>query len=99
MAESLRWLNDPDTVVALNSAFDRTLMRHCWKLDIGRRWRDTMVQALAHGLPGSLERSATLSDCRPTKPRTSEAVNSSPCCANPGPRATNSESNREKPPH
>ena len=57
-AESLRWLNDPDTVLVFhNSAFDRTLMRHCWKLDIPvERWRDTMVQALAHGLPGSLEK-------------------------------------------
>lgn len=39
-----------------NSAFDRTILRHvmphlCPPL---HRWRDTMVQAMAHGLPGKL---------------------------------------------
>lgn len=42
-------------VVAHNSAFDRTLVRHCWGIDVPvERWRDTMVKALAHGLPGAL---------------------------------------------
>ena len=42
-------------IVAHNSVFDRTLLRHCWGLDIPvERWRDTMVQAMAHGLPGAL---------------------------------------------
>lgn len=49
----LKW---PDLeIVAHNSAFDRALIRHCWGLDVPpERWRDTMVQALAHGLPGAL---------------------------------------------
>lgn len=49
-------LDDPTIeIVAHNSVFDRTLLRHCWGLDIPvERWRDTMVQAMAHGLPGAL---------------------------------------------
>lgn len=49
-------LHDPTvTIVAHNSVFDRTLIRHCWGIDIPpERWRDTMVKALAHGLPGAL---------------------------------------------
>ena len=49
-------LEDPTvTIVAHNSAFDRTLLRHCWGIDVPvERWRDTMVKAYAHGLPGSL---------------------------------------------
>jgi len=51
-------LRDPTvTVVAHNSVFDRTLLRHCWGIDVPvERWRDTMVQALAHGLPGGLDK-------------------------------------------
>ena len=50
--------DDPDVVfVAHSSHFDRTLLRHCWGMDVPvERWRDTMVQALAHGLPGSLDK-------------------------------------------
>jgi DNA polymerase bacteriophage-type len=41
--------------VAHNSAFDRTLLRHCWGIDVPvERWRDTMVKAYMHGLPGAL---------------------------------------------
>lgn len=41
-------------VWAHNSHFDRTVERHAG-LDIDLfRWRDTMVQAMAHGLPGKL---------------------------------------------
>lgn len=49
-------LKDPKViVVAHNSAFDRTLLRHCWGIDIPvERWRDTMVKALSHSLPGAL---------------------------------------------
>ena len=56
--ESLALLNDPDTILIFhNSAFDRALMRECWGLEIPiERFRDTMVQALAHGLPGSLDK-------------------------------------------
>jgi len=50
------YLRDPKVIiVAHNSAFDRTLLRHCWGIDVPvERWRDTMVKALAHGLPGAL---------------------------------------------
>lgn len=50
-------LRDADTqVYAHNSHFDRTVLRHvmpelCPPLS---RWRDTMVKALAHSLPGAL---------------------------------------------
>jgi DNA polymerase len=45
------------TVIAHNSAFDRTLLRHCWGIDVPvERWRDTMIQAMAHGLPGGLDK-------------------------------------------
>jgi len=50
-------INDTDVEVwAHNSHFDRTVLRHampsCYP-DL-LRWRDTMVQALTHGLPGGL---------------------------------------------
>ena len=42
-------------VVAHNSHFDRTLIKQIWGIDVPvERWRDTMVKALAHGLPGAL---------------------------------------------
>lgn len=45
------------TVVAHNSAFDRTLLRHCWGIDVPvDRWQDTMIQAMSHGLPGALDK-------------------------------------------
>lgn len=50
-------LKKPDVEVwAHNSHFDRTVMRHALPdlLPPIARWRDTMVQALAHGLPGAL---------------------------------------------
>ncbi len=49
-------LRDPSTIViAHNSHFDRTLLRHVWGMGVpGERWRDTMVNALAHVLPGAL---------------------------------------------
>lgn len=41
-------------LTAHNSAFDRTVMHFCgYRTDI-KRWRDTMVKAMAHSLPGSL---------------------------------------------
>jgi DNA polymerase len=51
-------LLDPTvTIVAHNSMFDRTLLRHCWGIDVPiERWQDTMIQAMAHGLPGSLDK-------------------------------------------
>lgn len=48
-------LTDPGVLVcAHNSAFDRTVLRHTGTPIALPRWRDTMVQALAHSLPGSL---------------------------------------------
>lgn len=48
---------DPDILLYFhNSHFDRTVLRHAMPElapDV-TRWRDTMVQALAHGLPGAL---------------------------------------------
>lgn len=50
-------LREAATVTAHNSHFDRTVLRHvmpevCPPVE---RWRDTMVKALAHGLPGKLD--------------------------------------------
>jgi DNA polymerase len=51
-------LQDPAvTVVAHNSMFDRTLLRHCWGIDVPvARWQDTMIKAMSHGLPGGLDK-------------------------------------------
>ncbi|HCB2856824.1 DNA polymerase [Klebsiella aerogenes] len=49
---------DPDTLLFFhNSHFDRTVLRHAMPelAPPVERWRDTMVQALAHSLPGALE--------------------------------------------
>jgi DNA polymerase len=43
-----------DRVVIHNSAFDRTVLRHCNVHVPVEKVEDTMVMALAHGLPGSL---------------------------------------------
>lgn len=51
-------LLEADEVYAHNSAFDRTVLRHAMPAVTNAlplpMWRDTMVQALAHGLPGAL---------------------------------------------
>lgn len=49
-------LEAPDVeVVAHTSAFDRTLTRSVWGIEVAiERWRDTMVRAYMHGLPGAL---------------------------------------------
>lgn len=49
-------LLDPNVIIyAHNSHFDRTLIRHVWGIDVPiERWRDTMVQAMVHSLPGGL---------------------------------------------
>lgn len=51
-------LMEADQVFAHNSHFDRTVLRHAMAAVTNalplRLWRDTMVQALAHGLPGAL---------------------------------------------
>lgn len=46
--------DDSVEVWAHNSHFDRTVERHAGLQIPLHRWRDTMVQAMAHGLPGSL---------------------------------------------
>lgn len=50
-------ITDPDTILFFhNSHFDRTVLRHAMPelAPPVERWRDTMVQALAHSLPGAL---------------------------------------------
>ncbi|EPG5709378.1 TPA: DNA polymerase [Klebsiella aerogenes] len=50
-------ITDPDTLLYFhNSHFDRTVLRHTHPrlAPPVERWRDTMVQALAHSLPGAL---------------------------------------------
>jgi len=49
-------ISDPDVEVVIhNSHFDRTVVRHAWGINIPtERIHDTMVQAMAHSLPGSL---------------------------------------------
>lgn len=51
-------LNDSSIeVVAHGAMFDRTLVRHCWGIEVPvHRWRCTMVKAMAHGLPGGLDK-------------------------------------------
>lgn len=68
---------DPETLLYFhNSHFDRTVLRYAMPrlAPPVERWRDTMVQALAHGLPGSLGglwgNSAKYSASRKTKRRT-----------------------------
>jgi len=52
----------PDLViVAHNSHFDRTLLRNVWGIDVPvERWRDTMIKAMLHGLPGGLDKVGTV---------------------------------------
>jgi DNA polymerase len=49
-------LENPDQLItAHNSMFDRNVLKYALGIDVPvERWRDTMVQALAHSLPGSL---------------------------------------------
>lgn len=49
-------LHDPDQLVCAHSSlFDRNVLKYALGIDIPiERWRDTMVKALAHGLPGAL---------------------------------------------
>jgi DNA polymerase len=47
-------INAAERIVIHNSHFDRTVLRHCGVDVPVEKIRDTMVQALAHSLPGSL---------------------------------------------
>jgi DNA polymerase bacteriophage-type len=47
-------IDTADKIVIHNSAFDRTVLRHCGVHIPTEKVEDTMVLALAHGLPGSL---------------------------------------------
>jgi DNA polymerase len=49
-----RLINDADTIVIHNSAFDRTVLRHNGVHVPVEKIEDTMVTALAHSLPASL---------------------------------------------
>lgn len=58
MSEELRrHLEDPKQLIcAHNSMFDRNVLKYALGIDVPiERWRDTMVQAFAHSLPGSLD--------------------------------------------
>lgn len=54
--EFLALLGDPTVEVVIHqSAFDRTMARLCWGIDLAvERVHDTMVRAMVHSLPGSL---------------------------------------------
>jgi len=56
--EILRMQDAPDVVkVMQNSQFDRTVLRHAMDIIIPvEQIHDTMIQALAHGLPGGLDK-------------------------------------------
>lgn len=55
-AELLHALGDDDVLIyAHNSMFDRAVLSKHGLPTRRERWRDTMVQALAHSLPGGLE--------------------------------------------
>ena len=45
-----------DTIVIHNSTFDRTVLRHNGIVIPPEKIHDTMVQAMSHGLPGSLDK-------------------------------------------
>lgn len=50
-------LEGDDPITAHNAMFDRQVLKESLGLDIPiERWRDTMVKAYLHGLPGGLER-------------------------------------------
>lgn len=52
-------LDNSDQLIVMHNGggFDRIVMRHAWGVDIPVcRIHDTMVQALAHGLPGNLDK-------------------------------------------
>lgn len=56
LADIEQELDEPDGEVwAHNAAFDKTIERHAGLDVAAHRWRDTMVQAMAHSLPGKLE--------------------------------------------
>ena len=48
----------PDTLLVFhNSSFDRAVIREVWGIDLPpEKFIDTMVKALSHGLPGSLDK-------------------------------------------
>lgn len=52
----LRLAQDADTIVIHNSGFDRTVLRHNGIHIPPKIIHDTMVQAMSHGLPGSLDK-------------------------------------------
>ena len=48
--------DEDGTITAHNAMFDRNVLRYALGIDIPiKRWRCTMVKAMAHSLPGSLE--------------------------------------------
>ncbi len=56
LADLQNLMDKADTVVIQNSAFDRTILRHVGVNLPVEKVHDTMVQALSHSLPGSLDK-------------------------------------------
>lgn len=56
LADLQNLMDKADTVVIQNSAFDRTILRHVGINLPVNKVHDTMVQALSHSLPGSLDK-------------------------------------------
>lgn len=55
--ELLRAIEDADEIIIQNSAFDRSALSACWGVDIPvEKVHDTMVRAMAHSLPGSMDK-------------------------------------------
>jgi DNA polymerase len=56
-ASLLQHVDDQNVLfIAHNAAFDRLILQRCLNINVPlERWRCTMAQACAHGLPGSLE--------------------------------------------
>jgi DNA polymerase len=69
-AELERMLADEDYLVWFQNGgmFDFVILQNCTTLQVNqKRWRDTMVQAFAHSLPGSLEKLGIVLDIEEDK--------------------------------
>jgi len=62
VAEFREMLADPDVQVLIHNApFDLGMLKHAWGIELPpERIYDTMIQAMAHGLPGGLSQLSTI---------------------------------------
>jgi DNA polymerase bacteriophage-type len=65
-------IDTADKIVIHNSAFDRTVLRHCGVHIPTEKVEDTMVLALAHGCPAAWAPCATLWACHKIKLKTKQ---------------------------